>query len=249
MRIKCKIAAARFQWMSRFPVLEEEAEREMRNEDGSFSESKARAVLSRIPFEGEASPIDFSSDDNETSIAFAVEFLSQMRKISERLDKDDKSDVHLESRETTVDRRINERMESGDILGIFFDFDCYHGCIRCRIRIKGKKLDLKKNRDYQKYKSALEFAVFAARVLRFIKRQIDAKKGKICVILGEIGEHGIIKRAEEADAAEVAEDELRRRLEGRAMCPRRSASGYCTPICPDCEFGCYKNGKCIEPKN
>lgn len=250
MRIKCKIASARFQWMSRFPVFNEKIERDMTDGEGHLDESKARRVLADVTFDDGSRPIEFSSSDNKPVIALAVEFLSQMRSISERLARDDSNDVHLEAKPgNSVDKRINERMTKDDILGVFFDFDKFGGLPRCRVRIKGEKLNLKCTSDQQKLKSALEFSAFAVRVLRHLKREIENHaNGEPRIVLGEIGDYGILKRAAEIDAAEAAEDELKRRVEGRAMCPQRSASGYCTPICPDCEFGCYSRGRCVEPK-
>lgn len=36
------------------------------------------------------------------------------------------------------------------------------------------------------------------------------------------------------------------RAEKRAECPNRTATNYCSPIRPNCPYGCYCNGRCME---
>jgi hypothetical protein len=91
--------------------------------------------------------------------------------------------------------------------------------------------------------SARRFAVYAARVLQHIQREIHASK--MCkVILEGVGEASdVFAEAEWTDRRMAERDAVEAANAKRMTCACRLGA-YCSPSDPRCR--CYRDGRCVE---
>ena len=231
MRIVAKIATAGVAGLSRFPVANAEID-ECLTPDGHLDEAKARKAL-------DCEQVQIASTDDRRVVAFALEYLKQMRSVVERLAENinaqgettasvtDEKGYRTEAA-TPGGRACERRMKKGRFAFCRTDITSCADGIHVKLTVQNPREVVGHTESF-----AYEFAVMCARILIYLRENIT--QAEITLIEGE-GAKGVY-----ADAAAMnRRDDLRKLRDG---CERRR-NGYCSPCKPDCPL--YNNGKCKE---
>jgi hypothetical protein len=231
MRITTKIASAGDTYLGRFPVLPCSID-ELKDEAGGIDHGKMLSALKDY-----REHITWSSGDDRGVVALAVEFIRQMESVTKKLAADETSDARVECQKS-VDYSLERKMDRGRFGYVRFDFDRHGGHLRVRIGISNPKgvvgtVEL----------SCRRFAVYAARVLRYMAREL--KPEVVVELVGTGDAADVFAEAEYTERKQAAGDEVDAANEKRKTCVRRLGE-YCSPSDPNCR--CYCNGRCVEAK-
>jgi hypothetical protein len=231
MRITTKIASAGDTFLGRFPVLPCSID-ELKDEKGGIDMGKVLAALREYD-----STITWSSSDDLGVVALAVEFIRQMESATKKLDQDEEADVRTQC-EKAVDRSLERKMDRGRFGYCRIEIDRHGGRLRVRIGISNPK-GIVGTVDF----SCRRFAVYAARILRYMAVELGPEVGLELVGLGAAED--VFEEAAWLHAKQLADDEIREHNARRGTCVRRLGH-YCSPSDPNCP--CYCDGKCVEAK-
>lgn len=220
MRLIAKIAAAGSTYLSRFPILPGSIDDLC--DDGKLSQAKVRSVLRDYE-----EFVQFSSGDDIRVLALAVEFMRQLQNVTRRLEENPESDTRT-SAQKPVDRTLCRRIDAGRYGYVRFDIDHFGGRLRVRVSASNPRGVV----------GAVEadcrrFAVYAARVLLHIARELGPRVGVQLVGRGELSDV----------FAEAAIINCQCELDDRRRACTRHVGEYCTPADPACP--CYFNGRCV----
>lgn len=230
MRINARIATASDHGVSRFPTIPDE---EVVGPDGHLDEAKARRLLSSDEL------IVWASDDDHAVMAFAIEFLSQLKNVVQWMNAQPDVDVKYATADTKLEKRCARKLEQVRY--------CY---ARVEIRHRGGEVTAKVSWSNPQdivgvgaYKIPKDFALLCVNILLCISDEVKKRGGiGIRVIEGENCE-GYIAEARAINARNDLELKVRGLIEKRAACPNRVGE-YCSPAYPGCE-NLKAGGKCM----
>lgn len=231
MRLTTKVAVSGSQYMTRFPMLPCSIE-ELKDDKGGLDFGKVRAA-----FRDCEDFIQVSSGDDNRTFAIMVEFLRQMKLVSEHLSEDTGSNTRMKA-EKPVDKSLERKMAKEQFGYVRFDVGPIGNTIRVRVDYSNPK-GIVGNVE----KNCRRFAVYAARILNYIRREmievLDLK------LVGRGAAEDIFEEAAWLDKKQREWDRVDELNALREKCTRR-INGYCSPSDPECK--CYMNGKCCEQK-
>lgn len=227
MRIKLKVSGSGAGALTRFPYIPHDNAELCTG--GKLDFAKTSAALGR-----DAEQIQPSGKDDLPTVALAVEFLRQLNAAARHLTEDAKRDLRTDC-ETIADRQHERKMERGQYCFVRIDISPRRDATRVRISV-GNPREVKGQAPARAY----DMAVMCARVMQYLKRELDAHG---CISVALEGGEGAERVFDDAAAMGVY-DELMTRREN---CPRRQNGIYCSPS----DFSCpnYINGKCRKPKH
>lgn len=223
MRIVSKISTAGASGLSRIPVPAATID-ECLDSQGRLDPVKARLAL-------DIDQVQTASTDDRRVLAFALEYLTQIQSVVRHLTDSLAPRNNYRAEPATVgDRHCKRNMDKGRFTFVRTDITACRDGIHAKLSVQNPK-EVIGNAE----KVARDHAVMCAQILLYLKEKITTSP--ITLIEGD-GAGGVYY---EATALERRCD-LRKK---RDACPSRTASGYCSPIRPDCPL--YLNGKCREP--
>ena len=231
MRITTKIASAGDTYLGRFPVLPCTID-ELKDESGGVDHGKMLAALKDY-----REFITWSNRDDRGVVALAVEFIRQMESTAKGMAADEETDARVECKKS-VDFSLERKMDRGRFGFCRIEFDRHGGQLRARVGISNPKGVVGTVKL-----SCRRFAVYAARVLRYMARELQPEVKLILEGVGDAAD--VFEEAEWIDGKQAARSEVDSANEKRKTC-ERCVGGYCSPSDPSCR--CYAYGKCVEAK-
>jgi hypothetical protein len=223
-----KVAAAGDVYMGRFPHIPDNIA-ELKTADDRLDIGKVRAELRNYE-----DFIQFSSNDNIRTIAFALEFMRQFCIVCNKAAADPEADARVEA-EKSVDRSLERKMDHEKFGYCRIDFDEHGGTLRARVGIANPKGIIG-----SVLPCCRRFAVDCARVLLYMQCGLKPVEVELA------GRGDITDIFDEARWTEAKVDEckaVKAANERRESCDRRHGE-YCSPSDPACP--CYCGGKCVE---
>lgn len=226
MRINARIAVAGERGISRFPTVPDD---DCIGKDGKLDESRARQILSTEEL------ITWAKDDDTAVMAFAIEFLRQLKNVVEWMNKQPDVDVRYGVAKTKLERRCTNKLEHGRY--------CH-----ARVEIKRKADHISAKVQWSNPQGIVgeaadtippDFALLCVQVMMCIGDEIKKRGGiEVRIIEGENCE-GYIAKARAINAENDRQLKVKALLEMRGACTRR-VSEYCSPANPTC--ACFKEG-------
>jgi len=231
MRITAKTVPAGETFMTRFPEWDHKIEDVSTN--GELDEAKVRQALKGWQEAG----FLMWGDDSRGVLAFTIEFLNQLATVTRNVEADEKTDAHVGA-ETEADRRLERRYERGRFSYTRFDITGSRAGIRVRVSCANPK-DI----PGTAISSARRFAVYACRILAYIKGEIEKANQKAFITLEGVGDlEDIFDEAAWTDRKMEERDKVDEANAKRMTCANR-VGDYCSPFCPACR--CCVGGKCV----
>lgn len=233
MRITFKVTpGGREDYLAKFPVVEG---LEDVKTDGKIDDLKIRQLLKPWADEGFLT----WGNDSRPILAFVVEFFRQLTNISKAADRDDESNAHI-SAKSKHDETMARRWDRGLYAYVRLDVTDNRTGIQVRISASNPK-----DCPGHAMHSVIDFAVFVARIIEWIAKDINKNAEREIVHYCGVGDAAdVFERAEYVRQKLALINSLEAVSAKRLSCEHR-AFKYCSPVHPDCP--CFFSGECREP--